>query len=124
MAKSILIVDDSVSMRQMTKLILKSASYQVIEAKDGIEALELLSNSIDLVITDYNMPNMNGITLIKQIRGGKSNKSVPILILTTETDPGSKEEGKKAGATGWLTKPFDKEGLLRVIQKVLGTMEL
>ena len=123
MAKNILIVDDSVSMRQMTKIILKGAGYQVVEAKDGNEALELISDSIDLIITDYNMPNMNGITLIKEIRGGTKNKSVPILMLTTETDPGRKEEGKQAGATGWLTKPFDKESLLKVIQKVLGTMD-
>lgn len=123
MAKTILIVDDSVSMRQMTKIILKGASYQVIEAKDGNEALQSLDESIDLVITDYNMPNMNGISLIKEIRGGTKNRAVPILMLTTETDPNRKEEGKQAGATGWLTKPFDKESLLKVIQKVLGTMD-
>jgi len=123
MAKTILIVDDSVSMRQMTKIILKGAGYQVLEAKDGNEALETLHEDIDLVITDYNMPNMNGITLIKEIRQGIHNKSVPILMLTTETDQTRKEEGKLAGATGWLTKPFDKESLLRVIQKVLGTLD-
>ncbi|NCN05126.1 MAG: response regulator [Spirochaetales bacterium] len=123
MGAKILVADDSVSMRQMTGIILKSAGYQIVEAKDGIEALQKLTEDIDLVITDYNMPNKNGVSFIRDVRQGSINKNVPILMLTTETDQEKKNEGKQAGATGWLTKPFDKDSLLKVLQKVLGTLE-
>ncbi len=123
MAGRILIVDDSVSMRQMTSIILKGAGYTVIEAVDGNDGLEKLDSTIDLVITDYNMPNKNGIELIHDIRKGNVNKSVPILILTTESEQSKKEQGKQAGATGWVTKPFDKTSLLQVIKKVTTNLE-
>jgi two-component system chemotaxis response regulator CheY len=123
MGAKILVADDSVSMRQMTGIILKSAGYQIVEAKDGIEALQKLTEDIDLVITDYNMPNKNGVAFIRDVRQGSINKNVPILMLTTETDQEKKNEGKQAGATGWLTKPFDKDSLLKVIHKVLGTLD-
>jgi two-component system, chemotaxis family, chemotaxis protein CheY len=124
MAGKILIVDDSVSMRQMTGIILKSAGYEVVEAKDGVEGLEKLTEDVMVIITDYNMPNKNGIAFIREVRSGTVNKSVPILMLTTESEQSKKQEGKEAGATGWLTKPFDKETLLKVIKKISGSLEL
>jgi two-component system chemotaxis response regulator CheY len=121
-AETILIVDDSVSMRQMTSIILKNAGYTVEQAADGEEGLSKVSDDISLVITDYNMPGMNGIELIKKIRAGSTNKAVPILMLTTESEESKKNEGKNAGATGWLTKPFDKEKLLSTIKKIMGSV--
>lgn len=120
MAEKILIVDDSVSMRQMTSIILKNAGYTVEQAVDGEEGLSKISEDVSLIITDYNMPGMNGIELIRQIRAGSTNKAVPILMLTTESEEAKKTEGREAGATAWLTKPFDKEQLLGVIKKVTG----
>jgi two-component system chemotaxis response regulator CheY len=119
-AEKILIVDDSVSMRQMTSIILKNAGYTVEQAVDGEEGLSKISEDVSLIITDYNMPGMNGIELIRQIRAGSTNKAVPILMLTTESEEAKKTEGREAGATAWLTKPFDKEQLLGVIKKVTG----
>ncbi len=120
MAEKILIVDDSVSMRQMTSIILKNAGYTVEQATNGEEGLSKISDDISLIITDYNMPGMNGVELIRQIRAGTTNKAVPILMLTTESEEKKKTEGREAGATAWLTKPFDKEELLKVIKKVTG----
>ncbi len=122
MAETILIVDDSVSMRQMTSIILKNAGYTVEQAADGEEGLSKVTDDISLIITDYNMPGMNGIELIKKIRAGSTNKAVPILMLTTESEESKKNEGKNAGATGWLTKPFDKEKLLATIRKIMGSV--
>ncbi len=122
MAETILIVDDSVSMRQMTSIILKNAGYTVEQAADGEEGLSKVTDDISLIITDYNMPGMNGIDLIKKIRAGSTNKAVPILMLTTESEESKKNEGKNAGATGWLTKPFDKEKLLATIRKIMGSV--
>ena len=122
MAETILIVDDSVSMRQMTSIILKNAGYAVEQAADGEEGLSKVTDDISLIITDYNMPGMNGIELIKKIRAGSTNKAVPILMLTTESEESKKNEGKNAGATGWLTKPFDKEKLLATIRKIMGSV--
>ena len=122
MAETILIVDDSVSMRQMTSIILKNAGYTVEQAADGEEGLSKVTDDISLIITDYNMPGMNGIELIKKIRAGSTNKAVPILMLTTESEESKKNEGKDAGATGWLTKPFDKEKLLATIRKIMGSV--
>jgi two-component system, chemotaxis family, chemotaxis protein CheY len=121
-AETILIVDDSVSMRQMTSIILKNAGYTVEQAADGEEGLSKVTDDISLIITDYNMPGMNGIELIKKIRAGSTNKAVPILMLTTESEESKKNEGKNAGATGWLTKPFDKEKLLATIRKIMGSV--
>lgn len=124
MADTILIVDDSKSMRQMTSMILKGAGYAVLEAEDGEEGLEKLSDDLTLIITDYNMPKRNGVDFIKAVRGGSIKPSVPILMLTTESEEQKKMEGKEAGATGWLTKPFDQEQLLAVVKKVAGPVSI
>ncbi len=120
MAK-ILAVDDSASMRQMVTFTLKGAGYEVVEASDGLEALQKAkTGKVDLVLTDVNMPNMDGITLIKELRALPNYKFTPILTLTTESGAGKKGEGRAAGATGWLVKPFSPEKLLATIKKVLG----
>ncbi|MCB5189303.1 response regulator [Methylobacillus arboreus] len=121
MAKTILAVDDSGSLRQMVVFSLNAAGYQVIEAVDGEDALsKAKSNVVDLVLTDQNMPNMDGLTLIKSLRSLSSYEKVPILMLTTESSDEIKALGKAAGATGWLVKPFDPKRLLDVVQRVIG----
>lgn len=118
---SILAVDDSASMRQMVSFTLKGAGYHVIEAADGQEALEKARNHpIDLVLTDQNMPKMDGLTLVKTLRGLPQYRSTPVLMLTTESSDAMKAAGKSAGATGWLVKPFDPQKLLDVVKKVIG----
>ena len=119
MPKRILTVDDSKTMRDMVSFTLRGAGFEVIEAEDGVRALSVLgSSSVDLVITDINMPNMDGVTLIKQLRGKPNFKSTPILILTTESGEDKKAEGRAAGATGWIVKPFAPDKLLQVVKKV------
>ena len=119
MAK-ILAVDDSASMRQMVSFTLKGAGHQVIEAADGVEALaKAKSNALDLVISDVNMPNMDGITLIAELRKLPAFKFTPMLMLTTESSADKKSQGKAAGATGWIVKPFNPDQLLNTIKKVL-----
>jgi two-component system chemotaxis response regulator CheY len=119
MAKKVLAVDDSKTMREMVSFTLKNAGYEVIEAEDGQAALTLLGGGkIDAVITDLNMPNMNGFDLIRALRSNPTYKFTPILMLTTEGDSGKKEEGKSAGATGWIVKPFNPQKLVDVIKKV------
>ncbi|OUR76549.1 response regulator [Alphaproteobacteria bacterium 46_93_T64] len=121
MSKKILAVDDSKTMRDMVSFTLKGAGYDVLEAADGLLALDaLVSQSVDLVITDINMPNMDGISLVKALRENPSFSSTPILVLTTESDDSKKNEGRDAGATGWIVKPFEPEKLLKVVQKVCG----
>ncbi len=118
---SILTVDDSTSMRQMVSFTLKGAGYEVVESIDGVQALEVAkTRSFDLVVTDVNMPNMDGISLIKELRNLPDYKFTPILMLTTESATEKKQEGKAAGATGWIVKPFEPEQLLSTIKKVLG----
>lgn len=120
MAK-ILAVDDSASMRQMVAFTLKGAGFEVTEASDGVEALEKAkSGAFDLVLSDVNMPNMDGIGLTKELRGLDNYKFTPILMLTTESAGDKKVEGKAAGATGWIVKPFNPDQLLNTIRKVLG----
>jgi two-component system chemotaxis response regulator CheY len=119
MGKTIMTVDDSASVRQMVGMSLKNAGYSVIEASDGKDALGKLAGPVDMVITDLNMPNMDGIELIKSIRQQASYKFIPIIMLTTESQAGRKQEGKAAGATGWIVKPFKPEQLLGVVKKVL-----
>ncbi|MBF0369314.1 MAG: response regulator [Magnetococcales bacterium] len=120
MAKKIMTVDDSSSVRQMVGLTLKGAGYDVVEAEDGVDALNKLKASpVDMVITDLNMPNMDGLTLIKNLRALPQYKFIPIVMLTTESQAGRKAEGKSAGATGWIVKPFKPPQLLGVIKKVL-----
>ncbi|HEU4623189.1 MAG TPA: response regulator [Steroidobacteraceae bacterium] len=116
----ILAVDDSPSMRQMVSATLTGAGYEVEQAEDGVQALALAGKQrFDLVITDVNMPNMDGITLVRELRGKPNYKFVPLLILTTEATSERKLQGKNAGATGWLVKPFNPDRLLATIQKVL-----
>jgi two-component system chemotaxis response regulator CheY len=118
--QSILAVDDSASMRQMVAFTLKGAGYNVIEAADGQEALEKARvQQVDLVLTDQNMPRMDGITLVKQLRAMHTFAVTPMLILTTESSPEMKAKGKAAGATGWLVKPFDPAKLLDVVKRVI-----
>lgn len=120
MAK-ILAVDDSASMRQMVTFTLKEAGYEVVEAADGVEALEKAkADSFDLVISDVNMPRMDGIELIRELRGLSQFKFTPILMLTTESGDDKKQEGKSAGATGWIVKPFNPDQLLNTIKRVFG----
>ena len=121
MGKTILVVDDSVSMRQMVSFTLTGAGYEVVEAGDGKEAVDKLNGGAkpNLVITDLNMPNMDGISLIKAIRGMAPHKFTPILMLTTESSDAKKKEGQGAGATGWVVKPFNPEQMLATIKKVL-----
>lgn len=117
---SILAVDDSASMRQMVSFTLKSAGYNVVEAVDGQDAYEkAIGRSFDLVLTDQNMPRMDGISLTKKLRETAQFKSIPILMLTTESSDQMKQAGRAAGATGWLVKPFDPTKLIEVIQKVI-----
>jgi len=118
---TILAVDDSASMRQMVAFTLKSAGHDVTEACDGQDALnKAKGNKFSLVISDVNMPIMDGITLIKELRTLGDYKFTPILMLTTESTGEKKQEGKAAGATGWIVKPFNPEQLLATISKVLG----
>lgn len=121
MAKTILAVDDSTSIRQMVAFTLKGAGYEVTEALDGEDGLnKAKSKAFNLVLTDQNMPKMDGITLIKSLRAMPQYKSVPILVLTTEAGDTMKSQGKAAGATGWLVKPFDPQKLMDVVKKVIG----
>ncbi|GGY39620.1 Fis family transcriptional regulator [Bacterioplanes sanyensis] len=118
---SILAVDDSASMRQMVTFTLKGAGFEVAEAKDGQEALALAQQKkYDLVLSDVNMPNMNGIELVKALRQLADYKFVPVLMLTTESTGDMKTQGKQAGATGWIVKPFNPDQLLNTIRRVLG----
>lgn len=120
MAK-ILAVDDSASMRQMVTFTLKNAGFEVVEAVDGQDALKMAQTTkVNLVLTDVNMPNMDGITLIRQLRALPAYKFIPMLMLTTESADNKKNEGKAAGATGWLVKPFNPDQLVATIKKVLG----
>ncbi len=121
MGKTVLVVDDSVSMRQMVSFTLTGAGYEVVEAGDGKEAVDKLNGGAkpSLVITDLNMPNMDGIALIKAVRGMPTHKFTPILMLTTESSDAKKKEGQSAGATGWVVKPFNPEQMLATIKKVL-----
>ena len=121
MAKTILIVDDSASIRQMVAFTLKSDGHTVIEAADGVEGLaKANAHAIDLVLTDQNMPNMDGITFVKTLRGLPKFVTTPILMLTTEFTEAKKTQGKEAGATGWLVKTFDPHKLLDVVRKFIG----
>ena len=120
MSKLIMSVDDSASIRQMVGFTLRNAGYEVIEASDGKDALGKLSGPVKMVITDLNMPNMDGIELIRRIRAPPAYKFIPVVMLTTESQAARKQEGKAAGATGWIVKPFKPEQLLAVVQKLLG----
>lgn len=118
---TILAVDDSASMRQMVSFTLKGAGYNVIEAIDGVDALnKAKAQAFDCIVTDVNMPNKDGIALIQDLRALPSYKFTPILMLTTESGMDKKQQGKEAGATGWIVKPFNPDQLLKTIKKVMG----
>ncbi len=120
MSLRILAVDDSASMRQMVGFTLKAAGYEVAEAEDGVAALQLARNErFQLVLCDVNMPNMDGITLVRELRQLPEYKFTPLLVLTTESGQDKKSEGKSAGATGWLVKPFNPEQLIATVQRVI-----
>jgi len=118
--KVILTVDDSVSVRQMVKFTLSDAGYTVVEAVDGKDALAKLTKTVNLVITDLNMPNLDGIGLIRRVRANPACRGVPIVMLTTESQEARKQEGKAAGATGWIVKPFTRQQMLAVVKRMIG----
>ncbi|HPG41131.1 MAG TPA: response regulator [bacterium] len=121
MNKVIMSVDDSASIRQMVSFTLKSAGYDVLEAIDGKDAINKLNTKkVDLILADLNMPNIDGIELIKQIRANTVNKFTPIIMLTTESQEDKKQQGRTAGATGWIVKPFKPDQLVNVVKKVVG----
>jgi two-component system, chemotaxis family, chemotaxis protein CheY len=116
----ILTVDDSAAMRQMVEVTLTSAGYDVQQAQDGREALKIAgSDSFDLVMIDVNMPDMDGLTLVRELRGMASYKHTPLLMLTTEASTERKMQGREAGATGWIVKPFNPDKLIATVAKVL-----
>lgn len=121
MSKVIMTVDDSASVRQMVSFTLRDAGYEVIEAVDGKDALSKRGGRpVNMVITDLNMPNLDGIGLIRALRSEPACRFIPIVMLTTESQAEKKQEGKAAGATGWIVKPFKPEQLLAIVRKVLG----
>jgi len=120
MMRTILAVDDSTSMRQMVGHVLREAGFRVIEASDGEEALELARRErVDAVITDHNMPRMDGLSLVRMLRGLDAYARTPIVLLTTESSDEMKRKGREAGATGWMVKPFDPIRLIEMCRKIL-----
>jgi two-component system chemotaxis response regulator CheY len=120
MAKTIMVVDDSISIRQVVGIALKQAGYDVIEGVDGKDALaKLTGQKVNLIISDVNMPNMDGISFVRELKTRPAYKFTPVLMLTTESQDTKKAEGKAAGATGWIVKPFDPEKLISVIHRVV-----
>jgi len=122
MGKKILIVDDAASMRGLVAMTLKKSGYEVVEASDGKDALTKLSSvgKVDLIITDLNMPNMDGIELIKTLKTDMKYRFIPVIMLTTESQEAKKEEGRKAGAKAWIVKPFKPDVLVSVVKKIIG----
>lgn len=119
--KKVLAVDDSATIRTSISFVLKEAGYEVIEAVDGVDGLaKAKDDKFNLVITDINMPNMDGIEMIKQLRSTEGYKFTPIIALTTESQDSKMQEGKAAGATGWIVKPFTSEKLLAIVKKIIG----
>ncbi|MBS0471271.1 MAG: response regulator [Proteobacteria bacterium] len=120
MGKVILTVDDSKTMRDMLKLALAGAGHSVIQADDGVNGVEALQNAgaVDVIITDINMPRMDGFGFIDQVRRDPKNRAIPILVLTTETEPAKKQRARDAGATGWIVKPFEPAKLLAAVNRV------
>ena len=122
MSKVVLTVDDSKTMRDMLKLALVNGGYTVVQADDGVHGVEVLAQNgnVDVIITDINMPRMDGFGFIEQVRRDPVNKAKPILVLTTESDPEKKQRARDAGATGWIVKPFNAEKLIAAVQRVAG----
>jgi len=120
MSKTVMIVDDSISMRQTIKICLTSAGYDVIEATDGKDGLAKLDGRrVHLIISDVNMPNMNGIEMVKAVKQNPSYRFTPIMMLTTEAEDSKKREGQAAGAKAWIVKPFKPDQLLAAISKII-----
>ena len=117
--KTIMTVDDSASLRQMVAFVLKDAGYRVIEAVDGLDGLAKLSPALDLIFSDINMPKMDGLEFTRRLRAQAEYRFVPVVLLTTESHPEKQREGKAAGATAWIIKPFDPDQLLAVVKKVM-----
>ena len=121
MTANILTVDDSASIRMTTRIALTNAGYSVTEAVDGADGLnKMKSGTFDLIVTDLNMPNMDGLTMIRSLRQLPAYMGTPVIFLTTESDGELKSQAKAAGATGWLTKPFEPDNLIKIARKVLG----
>jgi two-component system chemotaxis response regulator CheY len=119
MTKSILTVDDSQTMRDMLLLALEDAGFRVVQAGDGVEGLEVLrTETPDVIITDINMPRMDGFGFIEEVRRHPNHRATPILVLTTESEPDRKERARRAGATGWIVKPFNTAKLVEAIRRV------
>ncbi len=119
MKKTVLVVDDAMTMRKMVSFTLRGSGYLTVEAGDGVDALSALgANQVDMIITDVNMPRMDGIEFTRQARGALRGRPVPILILTTESDTEKKNLARAAGATGWIVKPFQQEQLLSIVGRV------
>ena len=119
-AKSILVVDDTRSMRKMVAAVLTGAGYEVSEAGDGVEALQLAqTRRFDLVVTDHNMPRMDGVTLVRELRQLPAYDTVALIVLSTEVNPVLKQKGREAGATGWMAKPFDPQRMLDIVAKFI-----
>lgn len=120
MAKTIMVVDDSMSIRQVVSIALKSAGYDVIEGVDGKDALaKLTGQKVNLIISDVNMPNMDGITFVRELKTRAAYKFTPVMMLTTESQDDKKEQGKAAGARAWMVKPFKPDALLAAVQKLV-----
>jgi len=118
--KTIMAVDDSASLRQMVGVVLRGGGYQVVESVDGMDALsKLKGQELHLVLTDINMPKMDGLEFTRKLRAMPQYKFVPIVLLTTESNPEKKQQGKAAGATAWIVKPFNPDQLLAVVKKVI-----
>jgi two-component system chemotaxis response regulator CheY len=117
----ILAVDDSPSMREMLATVLRESGFKVVEAEDGVKALEVAkSQPVDVVLTDQNMPNMDGLSLVKNLRTLPTYRDTPIMMLTTESSAEMKQKGREAGATGWMVKPFDPDKLVRMLKSLMG----
>lgn len=122
MSKTILVVDDSASMRQVVSIALKSASFDVVEAASGEEALAFLDGRrVNLIISDVNMPGIDGITLVKEVKKRDAYKFTPVMMLTTESQPEAIERGRQAGAKAWMIKPFKPEEMLSAISRIIST---
>ena len=120
MKKAILVVDDTRSMRAMVAAVLQGAGYEVAEAGDGVEALELARTRVyDMVVTDHNMPRMDGVTLVRELRNLPNYDPVALIVLSTEASPELKQKGREAGATGWMAKPFDPQRMLDIVGKFI-----
>lgn len=121
MAKTILIIDDSRTLRQVASMALKSAGYEVIEAEDGKDALAKLDQAgrVNLIISDVNMPNMDGITFLKEVKKNAAHKFTPVIMLTTESEEDKKKEGQAAGAKAWVVKPFKPNVMLDAVSKLV-----